>query len=96
MQVKRSGVETGNQLGTVTNTNVSFVDTNGVTITNAVKSTMDSKCGDSGGPVTNGLGSSFFGIHTHGTAVCPNVGTDSYHAPYEQITGHIGANPVLG
>jgi len=93
--VKKSGVVTGNTLGTVTSTSVSKTY-GGNTITNLVKTTLYADCGDSGSPVTNGLGTSFYGILVAKDGLCGVTTNVAYHSPYEQITSQIGANPVLG
>jgi hypothetical protein len=94
-QVKKSGVTTGNTLGTVTSTSISRTY-DGVTITNLVRSTMTVNCGDSGAPVTNGLGSSFFGIVAAKDGANCVVSNVTYHSPYDRITSYLNANPVLG
>lgn len=94
-QVKKSGVTTGNTLGTVTSTSVSTTY-DGATITNLVRSTMNVDCGDSGAPVTNGLGSSFYGIVVAKSGSCGVTTNIAYHSPYDRITSYLNANPVLG
>lgn len=94
-QVKKSGVRTGNTLGTVTDTSVT-ITYEGNQITNLVNSTMFVNCGDSGAPVTNGFGSSLYGVVVAKNGACDITTNVAYHSPYDQITATIQANAVLG
>lgn len=100
--VAKSGAASSNTFGTVTNTNTwATITVNGATYTvvNLVKSTLPSKCGDSGAPATSGIGSgtSFYGIVVIAEGVdCNTLSSASYHSPYEQITAQLNASIALG
>lgn len=98
-QVKMSGSVSGNTLGTVSNTSASVTYTNytpSITINNMVIASYSSICGDSGSPVTDGLGTYILGVHSgHSGPSCTSSST-SYYSPSDQVTSNLGVSIVVG
>jgi hypothetical protein len=94
-QVEKSGITTGNTLGTVTSTSVTLTYS-GVTVTNLVNASLNVDCGDSGSPVTNSFGGSLYGIAVAKNGGCGVTTNVAYWTPIDQITSQLGVTPILG
>lgn len=93
----------GQQTGTVTNTNLSATYGSNPVVTNLVQASLPSICGDSGSPVTNSLFSpSLYGIVSLSNAPrnpdgsCTGTeGTVTEYVPPDVISSQLGATPVF-
>ncbi len=94
-QVKKSGVTTGNTIGTVTNTSVTRTYS-GVTVTNLVQASLNADCGDSGSPVTDGFGGSLYGVLVSKDGACGVTTNVAYWSPSDQVISKLGVTLVLG
>ena len=93
----------GEQTGTVTNTNLSVMHGSNPVVTNLVEASLPSICGDSGSPITNSLFSpSLYGIASLSNAPrnpdgsCTGTeGTVTDYVPPDVISSQLGATPVF-